>query len=95
MEDFFTLDSNMPVIQALAFLQIASRTATGQRRGMSVTEVAEALSIDVSRASRNIGMLRDAGLIDSVRDPLDPRTKLNSATREGMAFLSKITSRLP
>ncbi|MDO9473500.1 MAG: MarR family transcriptional regulator [Caulobacter sp.] len=94
LEDLFALDGNMPVIQAMIFFHIAGRSSAPASSGASVTDVAGALGIELSRTSRNIKLLCEAGLIQSRRDPNDPRVKLNTATADGLVLLSKLVGRL-
>jgi len=86
MEELFALDSSMPVSQALILMFVASKA---DNRGVSVTEVAEALDVDLARASRNLKMLAEQGLIDQHRDPVEYRTKMNKLSNKGARFIDR------
>jgi DNA-binding MarR family transcriptional regulator len=86
MQELFALDSSMPVSQALILLFIASREG-GQ--GASVTDVAQALDIDLARASRNLKMLVDQGLVDQFRHPGEYRIRLSRLSEKGGQFLDR------
>jgi DNA-binding MarR family transcriptional regulator len=91
MDELFRTDSNMPVAQAVIFLFIAARSAD-PASAPTMTDIAVALSTDVSRVSRNVKLLCEAGLVETQRDPLDPRSKLSFVTAQGHAFLTRLTT---
>lgn len=89
MQELFALDSSMPVSQALILLFIASREGG---RAASVTDVAQALDIDMARASRNLKMLADQGLIEQIRHPVEYRVKLSRLSARGSQFLDNASA---
>jgi DNA-binding MarR family transcriptional regulator len=89
MEQFLGLDSNMPVIQALIFLFVASRDLA-QGVGPTGQDISEALKLDASRVSRNLARLAEAGLIERERG--DMGVKRNTITKTGRKYLDRLTN---
>lgn len=94
LELFRGYDPDMPIQYALSFLTVA------RREGMSVGELAEALGIAQSSASRNVAALSrwrafekpGHGLIESREDPRERRRKILELTPEGRAFLERLVA---
>ncbi len=94
LEEFRTLDPDLPIQYALSFLTLA------QNEGLSMGELAQRLAIAQSSASRNIAALSDwhsfgkpgLGLVDAREDPRERRRKLVSLTAKGHAFLHRLTA---
>jgi DNA-binding MarR family transcriptional regulator len=89
MEEFLSLDSNMPVVQALIFLFVASRDLA-QGVGPTGQDISEALKIDASRVSRNLARLAEAGLVERERG--DMGVKRNTITTTGRKYLNHLTN---
>lgn len=94
LEEFRTLDPDLPIQYALSFLTLA------QNEGLSMGELAQRLAIAQSSASRNIAALSDwhsfgkpgLGLVEAREDPRERRRKLVSLTAKGHAFLHRLTA---
>lgn len=94
LEEFRTLDPDLPIQYALSFLTLA------QNEGLSMGELAQRLAIAQSSASRNIAALSDwhsfgkpgLGLVEAREDPRERRRKLVSLTAKGRAFLHRLTA---
>ena len=94
LEEFRTLDPDLPIQYALSFLTLA------QNEGLSMGELAQRLAIAQSSASRNIAALSDwhsfgkpgLGLVEAREDPRERRRKLVSLTGKGRAFLHRLTA---
>src|SRR5258707_1355673 len=68
--------------------------ATVERDGpLSPSELAELERIKRPTATRIIGHLEDAGLVERVRDPEDGRGSILSATPAGRAHLKRLRAR--
>ena len=94
LEEFRTLDPDLPIQYALSFLTLA------QNEGLSMGELAQRLAIAQSSASRNIAALSDwhsfgkpgLGLVEAREDPRERRRKLVSLTPKGHAFRHRLTA---
>lgn len=94
LEEFRTLDPDLPIQYALSFLTLA------QNEGLSMGELAQRLAIAQSSASRNIAALSEwhsfgkpgLGLVEAREDPRERRRKLVSLTGKGKAFLHRLTA---
>lgn len=60
---------------------------------MRTTEIAEAMYVDVSVASRQVGELEQHALIERHRDPVDARACLVAVTAAGAAAVATIRER--
>jgi DNA-binding MarR family transcriptional regulator len=89
VEELFAIDSTMPVSQALILMFVASE---GGARGLSVTDIAVALDMDLARVSRNLKLLVDQGLVEQQRDPAAFRVKLNRLSPEGDKFVERLSA---
>jgi DNA-binding MarR family transcriptional regulator len=68
--------------------------ATIERHGpLSPSELAESERIKRPTATRIIGHLEEAGLVERVRDPEDGRASILSATAEGRSLLRRLRAR--
>ncbi len=94
LEEFRTLDPDLPIQYALSFLTLA------QNEGLSMGELAQRLAIAQSSASRNIAALSDwhsfgkpgLGLVEAREDPRERRRKRVSLTAKGHAFVHRLTA---
>ncbi|HYE53042.1 MAG TPA: winged helix DNA-binding protein [Azospirillaceae bacterium] len=92
LEEFRTLDPDLPIQYALSFLTIA------QNEGMSIRDLSERLGIAQSSASRNVAALSKwhsfgkAGhdLIEAVEDPRERRRKIVTLTPKGRALAERL-----
>jgi len=89
MEALLSLDGNMPVIQGLIFLYVASQDR-GTGTGPNGLAIAEALKIDATRVSRNLTRLTSAGLI--AREMGDMGQKRNHITKAGWSYVERLAS---
>jgi DNA-binding MarR family transcriptional regulator len=93
LEEFRTLDPDLPIQYALSFLTLA------QNEGFSIGALAQRLAIAQSSASRNIAALSDwhsfgkpgLGLVEAREDPRERRRKRVSLTAKGHAFVHRLT----
>ncbi|HEY8467463.1 MAG TPA: MarR family transcriptional regulator [Solirubrobacterales bacterium] len=65
-----------------------------RRDGARVKDIAQALRVDLSVASRQIAALIDAGYIERAADPHDGRAAVLHATRKGRAALKRAHERI-
>ncbi len=94
LEEFRTLDPDLPIQYALSFLTLA------QNEGLSMGALAQRLAIAQSSASRNIAALSDwhsfgkpgLGLVEAREDPRERRRKRVSLTAKGHAFAHRLTA---
>ena len=71
-----------------------SALATIERRGpLSPSELADCERIKRPTATRIVGHLEQAGLIERVRDPQDGRSSILSVTGEGRTLLRRLRAR--
>ncbi|HYC03390.1 MAG TPA: winged helix DNA-binding protein [Azospirillaceae bacterium] len=92
LEEFRTLDPDLPIQYALSFLTIA------QNEGMSIRDLSERLGIAQSSASRNVAALSKwhsfgkAGhdLVEAVEDPRERRRKIVTLTPRGRDLAERL-----
>lgn len=73
---------------------LAAALATVQRHGpLTPSELAERERVQRPTATRIVGRLADAGLVERTADPADGRVSLVSATPKGIALLRRLRGR--
>jgi DNA-binding MarR family transcriptional regulator len=77
-----------------AAVPLGALAAVHRLGAAKVTDVAAALHVDVSVASRQVRGLVEAGLVDRAPDPADGRAQLLRVTSEGRAALERAHARL-
>lgn len=98
LEFLRTLDQDMPIGAAVAFLLVAQGETKDS--GISVTDIAKLGEFALSTASRYMNYLNlkdrrgNAGLelIDDPRDPEDDRRKVLKLTAQGRRVVSQLTN---
>lgn len=91
------LHPEMPLGMAYSFFVIASKDS----EGVSLTDLANRVSIGLASASRYVAALgvadrrRDPGLglVEAREDPLERRKKIIKLTPKGRAFINKVVGR--
>ncbi|WP_305818406.1 bifunctional helix-turn-helix transcriptional regulator/GNAT family N-acetyltransferase [Photobacterium leiognathi] len=79
----------------LALTPVQAHTLIELEQGpCTVNQMAERLRVDKSNASRNLAMLLNQGLIDSVPNPDDKRSQLSQLTSDGKRTLSALHNQL-
>lgn len=93
MDEMFRIDSNMPVGTVLILMLVALKSGT-PNEAPTLSDIASAVGMDLSRVSRNVKTLVESGLVGTRRDALDPRSKLTYLTDEGHRLVTRITDTL-
>ncbi|WP_081091521.1 bifunctional helix-turn-helix transcriptional regulator/GNAT family N-acetyltransferase [Photobacterium leiognathi] len=79
----------------LALTPVQAHTLIELEQGpCTVNQMAERLRVDKSNASRNLAMLLNQGLIDSVPNPDDKRSQLSQLTSDGKSTLTALHHQL-
>ncbi|WP_305814349.1 bifunctional helix-turn-helix transcriptional regulator/GNAT family N-acetyltransferase [Photobacterium leiognathi] len=79
----------------LALTPVQAHTLIELEQGpCTVNQMAERLRVDKSNASRNLAMLLNQGLIDSVPNPDDKRSQLSQLTSDGKRTLTALHHQL-
>ncbi|WP_318516071.1 bifunctional helix-turn-helix transcriptional regulator/GNAT family N-acetyltransferase [Photobacterium leiognathi] len=79
----------------LALTPVQAHTLIELEQGpCTVNQMAERLRVDKSNASRNLAMLLNQGLIDSVPNPDDKRSLLSQLTSDGKSTLTALHHQL-
>ncbi|PSW63889.1 MarR family transcriptional regulator [Photobacterium leiognathi subsp. mandapamensis] len=79
----------------LALTPVQAHTLIELEQGpCTVNQMAERLRVDKSNASRNLAMLFNQGLIDSVPNPDDKRSQLSQLTSDGKRTLTALHHQL-
>lgn len=77
----------------LKVTQLPLLVALGSLGDLSITALAEAISLDRTTLTRNLRVLEDRGLVRTVAAPDDARVRLASITADGAEVLSAALAR--